>query len=447
MSHRLGWAPSLPNQVSGLAQLRSDSVYVCSKTQRANLSARDRMRLQESCEKGLESTFKLMEIKDPAEEIGTMYSLGIQMDELRLALEYNAIEDVFMIIPTREDGTMIDADTKDLFSNYVSLSLDEIRRSTRFYNTRGASYHRQNNVWSLRKIENSCDSELRDKLIERMREIPEIERGGPVGLKIILDLITTTNARAIRSILTKVQTLTLRDFNGEDVLTANGWIRGIKTVLEVGNALPVDFMHLVFNIYKECSTPKFVTKVEMYETHFDEDVGQIKNLDDFFRVAETHYRLLKQQGQWMGGSTKGSVFLNRTDQSGTTGKRDLSKVKCYNCNEMGHLSKDCPKPKKPRAGGTAPTTGGGGTTTQAGKATGGGTSEISKERNKPPKNGEKTREIAGKKWYWCGQCSRWMKTDHVATPKNCPKNSENASSEGSGVHTAATSLPMTGLSG
>ena len=92
--------------------------------------------------------------------------------------------------------------------------------------------------------------------------------------------------------------------------------------------------------------------------------------------------------------------------------------------------------------------GGGGTTTATGTTTSGMTGGIAQERNKAPTNGEKTREFAGKKWYWCGKCKRWMKTDHAATPQNCPKNAESGSSGGSsGVHTVATSLPMTGLSG
>jgi hypothetical protein len=49
------------------------------------------------------------------------------------------------------------------------------------------------------------------------------------------------------------------------------------------------------------------------------------------------------------GTESGPMVLGATQRDERPrGPRDMSKVKCYNCNELGHMANQCPKPKRPR---------------------------------------------------------------------------------------------------
>ncbi|SCO90092.1 uncharacterized protein FRV6_14220 [Fusarium oxysporum] len=42
------------------------------------------------------------------------------------------------------------------------------------------------------------------------------------------------------------------------------------------------------------------------------------------------------------------MTLRATQRDNRRRPRDISKVKCYNCNRFGHIANICPEPKKPR---------------------------------------------------------------------------------------------------
>ena len=96
------------------------------------------------------------------------------------------------------------------------------------------------------------------------------------------------------------------------------------------------------------------------------DVNTLMSM--LLQEAERHNLRAQRHKQ---GSGKGKdeeqdeALAVSSEQSGGKKGRDSSKVKCWNCGEMGHFRNKCPKPKKTKASLTAPATVNPKTTTDA----------------------------------------------------------------------------------
>lgn len=99
-------------------------------------------------------------------------------------------------------------------------------------------------------------------------------------------------------------------------------------------AIRIDEALYRFTQERSSSTPMELGNLEEDESDEEEDHQELAAMD--------HGR--KPNGQ----------FKPKQDQAKTgKGKKDMTRVKCYNCNEKGHIAKECKKPRRERPNGQA----------------------------------------------------------------------------------------------
>jgi len=62
-----------------------------------------------------------------------------------------------------------------LFDDYAKVSIKEVQDSIQFFCIYGKDYHIQNLEWSELFLEQSCEDELKKKVLENMMNVPDLE--------------------------------------------------------------------------------------------------------------------------------------------------------------------------------------------------------------------------------------------------------------------------------
>jgi len=120
-----------------------------------------------------------LKIESEAKSLKEIYDLSIMIKWLKMELKKYDADDVFTIASKvvqdpRTDTLVPSRDAKkiDLFKRYNKVSLKTVVQNARLYKETGQEWHLENSDWSTAKVLNSCEDELRSKIVEDAASVP-----------------------------------------------------------------------------------------------------------------------------------------------------------------------------------------------------------------------------------------------------------------------------------
>lgn len=422
------------------------------KEDRHTLSADALLKLQRASIEGMTHKFFLMG-NSKEDQLVQCYNLALRVEELKLHMKktdiISALEIFATIIPAPlPAGTAFPTPFPASLSLFdkVGEALTEahVRGAMRFKRYYGQAYDIQDLQWSQEFLENSCEEDLRIKVLERTRTFPDVEQGGALFYHVMIRLIQSDVERAARGLIVRLEKMTLRSLSGENIFVACSLIRGVYDKLLSIGKVPDDIDNTILRIMQTSSVDEFNDVFKTLSHNNLLDLGIKKTPSEILDLAEKIYKIHlepESPSPWKGAGRVGkSTFVTETEMAANTlrslaaTQTDTDGVECWQCGAKGHLSRDCPNPASGRGGGRG---------RGAGRRTGRDTPAW---KRTPPAAGEPgTKVIEGVTWYWCGTCTYWNRThttvQHVAKSDR-PVNV--ATTDASTVATADTSVLTTG---
>ena len=360
------------------------------KSERVNLTKKERMDLLDKIQaKQQRDLFKsiTVSVNDPQKMTNTRSVAELLTENRRNLNKYDLLDVYSIVFPVAGSfdenstayGTLRLSDNKpeqvDLFTHYLKLTTSEVAESSKWYSSFVDDDHIQEDLnWSLAYYEKNVESDLYSKVYTKMSSFPYDSQGGPLFLKILLDMVTTSsegNLKALETILDSYQIK--RSSPGEDIEVVVGLFTSIiETIIALrDNDLPSDAVRKLLKIFQTTSVDDFNdqfgemerayvrTSIRAQLTEFNiAATGEKGLLNDkhsakyVLAYAERAYRDLVQSGEWDKCLQKppGKSAFNATggEQPTEVSERPPhgnTESPCFNCGSTEHLLKDCPLPR------------------------------------------------------------------------------------------------------
>jgi hypothetical protein len=232
-------------------------------------------------------------------------------------------------------------------------------------------------AWLEDKLWKSLDDDIKTEVRSDFEELPVDHRGSISLLRIIINRMVRNNQESRRAMEEFIKNFDIQKFPGEDVTKASLRIRAIAQSLGT-TKLPADIAHRVLEGFARASTPAFASLCHYQESMISSSLVKTnlrqdslyKTLISILGDLEVKYNELLSGNRWLGSgnnvTTQSSAFLSTEDNESSdgsdiddyndhvafaayTGRQQIpfhtwvkDKI-CRNCNEVGHIRRDCPK--------------------------------------------------------------------------------------------------------
>jgi hypothetical protein len=261
--------------------------------------------------KGLEDKFSVLKAESiESNQLETVYDVSMRMTELERKMRERGLYQVFEMYTVDNTVSPPSFVAKgNLFEVYTTMNLQQVRDSVRFIKDWWSQRHI---VWGMTLtftlLENSCDLELRGRVNETLMNIPEVERGGPVYLKIALDYITSVSYAVSLALTLKVQKLKIKDFDGEEVPKVVGFLRGALARLQGSSTMnKQDTIYQLFKIFQTTSNWKFNNWFANWYGNLQTqammngvfDLSTMVKPEQIFTMANQQYMTLVEEGSYL----------------------------------------------------------------------------------------------------------------------------------------------------
>ena len=326
---------------------------------------------------GIDPPFTFLDLDNTDATLQHTYNVSMRVQSFEYVLAQFDMMDAFTIHlfePGVEPPKLLeDANgvpkTVNLLTHYSNLTEAQVRAYILFLRRYGQSYDVQNLDWSQELFNNSCDTDLKDKVNEKVLGVHSFEVAGPLLFFHAMSLITTQTADAVRTLTLRVTNLNLQDIKGEKVGTAISQMRGALLRLKALDKVPYDMVERILDIMQTSSVDKFNRFFEALSFQLRLNPNAYK-ADDILHLAEKTHREFVASGEWTGVSSSGSTFT-----AGSSQLQDSS-----NTNLSGNN----------------------------------GTNRRPWRRTGPSEGASEVMTRNGSLYYWCGKCRLWNKTHKTA---------------------------------